>query len=57
MTCASCGTDHHGAYSKQKFVASMLDLTLHQIGKLRSDPNLRYSIKGPNAQGQIAKSL
>jgi len=30
-----------GAYSKQKFVAGVRGLELHQIGKLRADANLR----------------
>jgi hypothetical protein len=30
-----------GAYSKQKFVAGVRALELHQIGKLRADANLR----------------
>ena len=31
-----------GAYSKQKFVAGVRALELHQIGKLRADAHLRY---------------
>jgi hypothetical protein len=44
-----------GAYSKQKFVAGVRALELHQIGKLRADAHLRYLYRGPNAQGQVVK--
>lgn len=40
-----------GAYSKQKFVAGVLDLGLHQIGKWRADANLRYLYQGPQRPG------
>ena len=40
-----------GAYSKQKFVAGVLGLGLHQIGKLRADANLRYLYQGPKRPG------
>jgi len=40
-----------GAYSKQKFVAGVLDLGLHQIGKLRADANLRSLYQGPKRLG------
>lgn len=43
------GTD--GAYSKQKFVAGVRALELHQIGKLRADANLRYLYQGPKHPG------
>jgi len=40
-----------GAYSKQKFVAGVRGLELHQIGKLRADANLRYLSQGPKRPG------
>ena len=40
-----------GAYSKQKFVAGVLDLGLHQIGKLRADAPLRSLYQGPDRPG------
>jgi DDE superfamily endonuclease len=40
-----------GAYSKQKFVAGVRALELHQIGKLRADANLRYLYQGPKRPG------
>ena len=40
-----------GAYSKQKFVAGVRGLDLHQIGKLRADANLRYLYQGPKRPG------
>jgi len=40
-----------GAYSKQKFVAGVCALGLHQIGKLRADANLRYLYRGPTRPG------
>jgi len=43
------GTD--GYYSKQKFLAGIRALELHQIGKLRSDANLRYLYTGPPRSG------
>jgi hypothetical protein len=41
-----------GAYSKQKFVAGVLDLGMHQIGKLRADANLRDLYPGPKRPGR-----
>jgi len=43
------GTD--GYYSKQKFLAGIRALELHQIGKLRSDANHRYLYTGPPRSG------
>jgi hypothetical protein len=40
-----------GAYSKQKFVAGVRALELHQIGKLRADAHLRYHSQGPKRPG------
>lgn len=40
-----------GYYSKQKFVAGVCALGLHQIGKLRADANLRYLYQGPKRPG------
>jgi hypothetical protein len=40
-----------GAYSKEKFVQGVRTLQLHQIGKLRSDANLRYLYTGPRRPG------
>jgi hypothetical protein len=40
-----------GAYSKQKFVAGVRGLGLHQIGKLRADAHLRYRYQGPKHPG------
>ncbi len=40
-----------GAYSKQKFVAGVRRLELHQIGKLRADAHLRYLYQGPKRPG------
>ena len=41
-----------GAYSHQKFVAGVVDLGMHQIGKLRVDANLRYLYHGPKRPGR-----
>ena len=41
-----------GAYTKQKFVTGVLDLGMHQIGKLRADANLRYLYEGPKRPGR-----
>jgi hypothetical protein len=41
-----------GAYSHQKFVAGVVDLGMHQIGKLRADANLRYLYHGPKRPGR-----
>ena len=35
-----------GYYSKEKFVNGILELDLHQIGKLRHDANMRYLYTG-----------
>jgi DDE superfamily endonuclease len=40
-----------GAYSKQKCVAGVRALELHQIGKLRADAHLRYLYQGPKRPG------
>jgi DDE superfamily endonuclease len=40
-----------GYYSKQKFLEGVRALDLHQIGKLRSDANLRYLYTGPPRSG------
>ena len=40
-----------GYYSKQKFVAGVRAVGLHQIGKLRADANLRYLYQGPQRPG------
>jgi hypothetical protein len=40
-----------GYYSKQKFLDGVRALALHQIGKLRSDANLRYLYHGPPRSG------
>jgi hypothetical protein len=40
-----------GAYSKQKFVAGVRALELHQIGKLRADAHLRSLYQGPKRPG------
>ena len=40
-----------GAYSKQKFVAGVRRLELHQIGQLRADANLRYLYQEPKRPG------
>src|SRR6266446_8550085 len=40
-----------GAYSKQKCVAAVRALELHQIGKLRADAHLRYLSQGPKRPG------
>jgi DDE superfamily endonuclease len=40
-----------GAYRKQKFVAGVRSLELHQIGKLRADANLPYLYQGPKRPG------
>src|SRR5947209_3138574 len=39
------------AYSKQKFVAGVQALDLHQISKLRADAHLRYRYQGPKRPG------
>jgi hypothetical protein len=36
-----------GYYSKKKFTDGVVDIGLHQIGKLRHDANLRYLYQGP----------
>ena len=41
-----------GAYSHQKFVAGVVDLGMHQIGKWRADANLRYLYHGPKRPGR-----
>ena len=41
-----------GAYTKQKFVTGVLDLGMHQMGKLRADANLRYLYQGPRRPGR-----
>jgi hypothetical protein len=41
-----------GTYSHQKFVAGVVDLGMHQIGKLRADANLRYLYPGPKRPGR-----
>ena len=43
------GTD--GAYSKQKFVAGVRSLGLHQMGTVRAEANLRYLSQGPKHPG------
>src|SRR5262249_42259556 len=40
-----------GAYSKQKFVAGVRALALHQIGKLRADAKWRSLYQGPKHPG------
>ncbi len=40
-----------GADSKQKFVAGVRRLALHQIGTLRADAHLRYLYQGPKRPG------
>ena len=40
-----------GTYSKQKFVAGVRGLELHQIGKLRADAHLRSLYQGPKRPG------
>jgi hypothetical protein len=40
-----------GAYSRQKFVAGVRALELHQLGKLRAAANLRYLYQGPKRPG------
>jgi DDE superfamily endonuclease len=40
-----------GYYSKQKFLNGVRALELHQIGKWRSDANLRYLYTGPPRSG------
>jgi hypothetical protein len=40
-----------GYYSKQKFTGGIRALGLEQIGKLRSDANLRYLYQGPKRPG------
>jgi DDE superfamily endonuclease len=40
-----------GYYSKQKFLGGVRALGRHQIGKLRTDANLRYLYKGPKRPG------
>jgi hypothetical protein len=46
-----------GAYSKQKVVAGVRALELHQIGKLRADANLRYLYQGPKRPGPGRQKL
>ena len=41
-----------GAYSHQEFVAGVVDLGLHPIGKWRADANLRYLYHGPKHPGR-----
>ena len=40
-----------GYYSKQKFLGGVRAFGRHQIGKLRTDANLRYLYKGPKRSG------
>lgn len=46
-----------GAYSKQKFVAGVRALELHQVGKLRADAHLRYLYQGPKRPGPGRQKL
>lgn len=41
-----------GAYTKRKFVTGVVDLGMHQIGKLRADANRRYLYQGPKRPGR-----
>ena len=41
-----------GAYCHQHFVSGVVDLGMHQIGKLRADANLRYLYQGPKRPGR-----
>jgi hypothetical protein len=40
-----------GYYSKAKFITTVVDLGLHQIGKLRADADMRYLYTGPRRPG------
>ena len=40
-----------GFYSKIRFIDGIIDMNLHQIGRLRGDANLRYLYKGPRRKG------
>jgi IS4 transposase len=40
-----------GFYSKTRFIEGIIDMHLHQIGRLREDANLRYLYKGPQRKG------
>ena len=40
-----------GFYSKTRFIDGIIDMHLHQIGRLREDANLRYLYKGPQRKG------
>ena len=44
-----------GTYAKKKFVDGVVEQDLHFIGKLRSDPDLRFLYQGPQKQGRGAK--
>lgn len=44
-----------GFYSKTRFIDSIVDLDLHQIGRLRGDANLRYLYKGLHEKRRGAK--
>ena len=46
-----------GAYSNQKFVTGVCALGWHQIGKLRTDANLRYLYQGPKRPGRGRQKL
>jgi hypothetical protein len=41
-----------GYYSKVKFITAVVDLGLEQIGKLRTDANMRYLYTGPRRAGR-----
>jgi len=40
-----------GFYSKTRFIDGVIDMNLHQIGRLREDANLRHLYKGPQRKG------
>lgn len=40
-----------GFYSKTRFIDGIIDLNLHQIGRLREDANLRHLYEGPQKEG------
>lgn len=40
-----------GYYSKAKVITTVIDLGLHQIGKLRADADMRYRYTGPRRSG------
>ena len=44
-----------GLYGKKRFIDGLVEIGFHQVGRLRSDANLRFLYKGPHPQRRGAK--